>query len=454
MVTHRSCFAFPGMRETPQNRRSSRRTNEGNHAIVAWGTPFPMDSQTLVQITVSLGLGLLLGLQRQRTHATIGGIRTFPFIALMGTVCGRLAGIHGGWVLAAGFLALAALLVTANLLRMRAGEIDPGMTTEVAALLLFGTGALIAGGDMALAAVLGGLMVMLLHLKKPMHDFAAAVGDEDMRSIMLFVVISLIILPVLPNRFFGPYLAWNPFSIWLMVVLIVGISLSGYVAWKFLGHRGGAVLGGILGGMVSSTATTVSFASRTAAEASLAPLGAFVIATASCVSMLRVIVEIAVTAPGHLLPLAAPVAALLAVSIAAALGLYRISRRATVSLPEQRNPAELKAAIVFGVLYALVLVAVAAAREHFGSAGLYTVAAISGLTDVDAITLTTSQLAHRGQLEPSTASRTILIAVMANLAAKFAMVALAGSLPLTKRMTPVFGVVLLAGFAVLYWWPH
>ncbi|MFN5960947.1 MAG: MgtC/SapB family protein [Verrucomicrobiota bacterium] len=412
-----------------------------------------MDTQTLLQITVSLGLGLLLGLQRQRTHATIGGIRTFPFIALMGTVCGRLAAFHGGWVLAAGFLSLAALLVTANLLRMRAGEIDPGMTTEVAALLLFGTGALLAAGDMALAAVLGGLMVMLLHLKKPMHDFAAAVGDEDMRAIMLFVVISLIILPVLPNRFFGPYLAWNPFSIWLMVVLIVGISLGGYVAWKFLGERSGAVLGGILGGMVSSTATTVSFARRTAAEASLAPLGAFVITTASCVSMLRVIVEIAVTAPALLLPLAAPVAALLAVSIAAAFVLYQISRRQTVTLPPQKNPAELKAAIVFGGLYALVLVAVAAAREQFGSAGLYTVAAISGLTDVDAITLTTSQLAHRGQLDTAAASRTIVIAIIANLTAKFLMVAIAGSAPLTKRMAPAFGITLLAGAAVLRSWP-
>jgi uncharacterized membrane protein (DUF4010 family) len=413
-----------------------------------------MDPQTLVPFTVSLALGLLLGLQRQRTHATIGGIRTFPFIALMGTVCGRLAVIHGGWVLAAGFLSLAALLVTANLLRMRVGEIDPGLTTEVAALLLFGIGALLAAGDMALAAMLGGLMVMLLHLKKPMHDFAAAVGDEDMRSIMLFVVISLIILPVLPDRYFGPYLAWNPFSIWLMVVLIVGISLSGYVAWKFLGHRSGAVLAGMLGGMVSSTATTVSFARRTAADPSLAPLGAFVITTASCVSMLRVIVEIAATAPGHLVPLAAPVATLFAVSAAAALLLYRMSRREAVSLPEQKNPAGLKAAMVFGGLYALVLVAVAAAREQFGSAGLYTVAAISGLTDVDAITLTTSQLAQRGQLEAATASRTIVIAVMANVAAKFVMVAIAGSWPLTKRMAPAFGLALLAGAFVICWWPR
>lgn len=157
----------------------------------------------------------------------------------------KLAAVYGGWILGAGFVSLTAVLVFASFLRMRPGNTDAGITTEVAALLLFAAGALLAAGDMALGALIGGLMVVLLHLKKPMHDFAAAVGDHDMRSIMFFVLISLITLPVLPDALYGPYQVWNPFNIWLMGVLIVATSLSGYAAWKVFGRRAGSVLGGM-----------------------------------------------------------------------------------------------------------------------------------------------------------------------------------------------------------------
>lgn len=412
-----------------------------------------MDTRTLQQITVSLALGLLLGLQRQRTESSIGGIRTFPFIALFGTVCAKLAAVYGGWILGAGLLSLTAVLIFANVLKMRAGNTDAGITTEAAALLLFGAGALLATGEMALGAVLGGLMVMLLHLKKPMHDFAAAVGDRDMRSIMFFVLITLIILPVLPDALYGPYQVWNPFNIWLMVVLIVAISLSGYVAWKVFGARAGAVLGGMIGGLISSTATTVSFARRTATEPVLAPLGAFIIMTASCVSILRIILEIAAAAPGKILPLGLPVGILLSVSAATAFILFRISSRQSTAMPEQKNPAELKPALVFGALYALVLLAVAAARDHFGTAGLYTVAGISGLTDVDAITLSTSRLAQQGALEAASAWRAIVIAVMANFLFKFLIVAAIGSRALAVRVSVAFGIPVVSAGLLLWLWP-
>lgn len=412
-----------------------------------------MDTQTLQQITVSLALGLLLGLQRQRTDASIGGIRTFPFIALMGTVCAKLAAIYGGWILGAALLALAGLLVFANYVKLQAGKNDPGVTSEIAALLMFADGALIASNQMAAGAVLGGIMVMLLHLKKPMHDFAAAVGDRDMRSMMFFVLISLIILPVLPNERYGPYLVWNPFSIWLMVVLIVAISLSGYVAWKVLGSRAGSVLGGIIGGLISSTATTVSFARRTVADVGLAPMGAFVIMTASCVSLLRIVLEIAAAGPGVFAAVAPPVGVLLAVSSLIALVLYRISSRGETAMPEQKNPAELKPALIFGALYALVLLAVAVARDHFGETGLYAVAALSGLTDVDAITLSSAQLAQRGVLDPSAAWRTILIAAMANFFFKFLTVAFLGSRALTRRVALAFGAALATGGCLFWLWP-
>lgn len=412
-----------------------------------------MDTQTLLQITVSLALGLLLGLQRERTDASIGGIRTFPFIALLGTVSAKIAEVYGGWIIGAGLLSLAAVVVFANILKMKAGNTDPGTTTEMAALLLYAVGVLIATDNMVAGVVIGGLMLLLLHLKKPMHDFAAAVGEHDMRAIAEFVLISLIILPVLPNAPHGPYGVWNPFSIWLMVVLIVAISLTGYVAYKLFGSRGGTLLGGVIGGLISSTATTVSFARRTAADTALAPLGAFVIMTASCISLVRVLVEVAAAARGMLAMIAPPLAIMLGACVLIAGVLYRISHRQRAEMPVQKNPAELKAAFVFGALYAVVLLAVATARDHFGSAGLYVVAGFSGLTDVDAITLSSAQLAEAGAIESSTAWRSIIIAIMANFVFKFATVAALGSRLLTARLAAAFMAAIVCGGALLWLWP-
>jgi uncharacterized membrane protein (DUF4010 family) len=260
-------------------------------------------------------------------------------------------------------------------------------------------------------------------------------------------------LPVLPNRDFGPYSVWNPFKLWLMVVLIVGISLGGYIAYKLFGARAGALLGGVIGGMVSSTATTVSYARRTGSEETLASLGAFVIMTASCVSVVRVLVEIAAVAPLHFGEIAWPLVAMLAACVAIALVLYFPSRKQATKMPEQKNPAELRPALIFGTLYAVVLLAVAVAKQHFGSAGLYVVAIISGLTDLDAITLSTAQLANSKKVEPTVAWHVILIAVLSNLVFKFGIVAALGPARLTKRVGMAFGAALIAGLGILLLWP-
>lgn len=412
-----------------------------------------MDWTLLQQLAVSFGLGLLLGLERERREASIAGIRTFPFISLFGTVCAQIAQVHGGWIVAAGLLALAANVIFANYVRMKAGDADPGMTTEIAVLLLYALGVVIVTGSMMAAVVVGGVMMMLLHFKQPMHQFAAAVGEHDMRAIMQFVLISLIILPVLPHENMGPYGVWNPFKLWLMVVLIVGISLSGYVAYKIFGARSGTVLGGMIGGLISSTATTVSFARRAAGQSALAPLAAFVIMVASCISLVRVLVEIAAVAPGVFSRMAPPLAVLLAVSVAIAGGLYVLTRKTRARMPEQKNPAELKAALIFGALYALVILAVAAATEYFGSAGLYVVAAVSGLTDMDAITLSVAQLAGAGSLDTDTAWRAVLLAALANFVFKFGIVASLANGVLTRRVGAAFAVALACGGLIFWLWP-
>lgn len=412
-----------------------------------------MDANPFVQLGISMLLGLLVGLQRQRTEASVGGIRTFPLIAAFGTLCGLLAIEHGGWVIAAGLIALAALLVVSNFMLAKGGDIDAGQTTEVAALLLYGIGAYVVFGALAVAVALGGAIAVLLHYKDMLHAFAARIGERDVTAIMQFVLITLVILPVLPNQAYGPYAVLNPFQVWLMVVLIVGISLIGYVAYKFFGARDGAVLGGVIGGLVSSTATTVSFARRTAAAPASAGLAALVIMIASGSVFARVIAEVGVVAPGHFRQIVPPLAAMLVVSIVIAIFLYFHTRDHHATMPEHGNPADLRTAMIFGGMYALIVFLVAATKAEFGEQGLYVVAVLSGLTDMDAITLSTSQLVNQGRLETGTAWRMILVASLANLGFKGALVAMLGNRELFRDIAVAFGAAIAAGSVLLWLWP-
>lgn len=412
-----------------------------------------MAANPLVQLGISLLLGLLVGLQRQRTESSIGGIRTFPLIATFGTLCGLLAVEYGGGIIAAGLVALAALLVVSNLMLAKGGDTNAGQTSEVSALLLYGIGAYLVFGEMEVAVVLGGAIAVLLHYKDLLHTFASRFGERDVTAFMQFVLISLVILPILPNEAYGPYAVLNPFQIWLMVVLIVGISLIGYVAYKLFGAREGAVLGGLIGGLVSSTATTVSFARRTATRPGVAGLAALVVMIASGIVYVRVLAEVAVVAPAHFGRIAPPLAAMLVLAAGIAVFLYFHTRDHRAAMAEQGNPADLGTALIFGSLYAVVVFAVAWTSAEFGERGLYLVALVSGLTDVDAITLSTSQLASQERLDTHTAWRMILLASLANLVFKGGLVAVLGSRELFRLVAGVFGVMIAAGGALFWFWP-
>jgi uncharacterized membrane protein (DUF4010 family) len=406
----------------------------------------------IVQLGVALALGLLVGMQRERTDRTVAGVRTFPLITMFGTICARLSTEYGGWIVAAGLVSLAALIVTANVAKLKAGEVDPGVTTEVAIVLLYAVGALTVL-DLSATVIIGALVALLLHHKAGMHRIVGAIGERDIRAIMQFVLISMVILPVLPNRTFGPYDVLNPFKIWLMVVLIVGISLSGYVAFKLMGGRAGALIGGVLGGVVSSTATTASYARLSRAGREETPLFAAVIVVASTVVYARVLILIAAVAAPAFSGLALPLAIMLGVMLVLAAAVYFLTRDRSMKPPEPENPAELKPALFFGLLYAAVLVVVRVAREYFGSTGLYAVAVVSGLTDMDAITLSTSQLVAGGQLEAGIGWRAILVASLSNMVFKTAMVAVLGTRSLFAWVGALFVVALAAGGAILWFWP-
>jgi uncharacterized membrane protein (DUF4010 family) len=398
---------------------------------------------------IALGLGLLVGLQRERAESRLAGLRTFPLITVFGTLAGFLAIPLGSWPLAAGCLAVLGLAVVGNLHKLQLGDVGGGLTTEIAMLLMYFVGAFLALGPWEVGVAVGVGTAALLQFKPELHGVAARLGDEDLRGIMQFALITFVILPILPNRTYGPFDVLNPFQIWLMVVLIVGISTVGFVSYRFFGRNAGLLLGGILGGAVSSTATTVSYARRTATEPSLAGQAAVVIAIASCVVCVRVLIEIAVTAPSFFPQAAIPVLAMLLLTAIPVAMQWR-SLTAEGSAPaKQKNPAELRTAIAFAGLYAGVLWVMAAAKEYLGHASLYTVAALSGLTDLDAITLSTSRLVADGRVDPVQGWRLVLLANVSNLAFKASMATLLGGRLLGWRLVLMFAPVLVGGFLMV-----
>jgi len=263
---------------------------------------------------------------------------------------------------------------------------------------------------------------VILYFKLQMHEFFHRLSQRDIYAVFQFGLIAFIILPVLPDRGFGPYEALNPYNVWLMVVLISALNLCGYVTIKLVGHRWGGPVLGILGGLVSSTATTLTFSRHARDNSDSSMLGAVVVSLASTVVLARIAFLVGIVHLDLLLELAVPLTAMFLAGLIPAVIMCRLTARQEAPVPETSNPAALKPAIIFGIIYAIVLLTVSAGKMFFGNKGVYIVSFISGLTDVDAITLSNSRLAVTGSFGIAQAAVSILIAYVANLAFKLAMV--------------------------------
>lgn len=407
-------------------------------------------------LAISLGVGLLVGMQRERKTSQIAGIRTFPLITLLGSLSAVLADQFNSWVLVAGFLSVSIMLLVGNLAQLRRGEASPGLTTEMAALVMFGVGAALVEGYTGQAIAVSGVVAVLLHWKAGLQAFVGNISESDFRAIIQLVLIGLVILPVLPNRTYGWFNVLNPYKIWLMVVLISGISLIAYVAYKLLEARVGAIVGGVLGGVISSTSTTISYSRQTKAYPDATPMATLVILIASTIVFGRVLLEIGVVAPAFLPIAAAPLGITMGLMSVLCVFCFLAVKQHDhhIDSPTHSNPVQLKAAVIFGALYAVVLLGVAAAKAHFGAGGMYMVAALSGLTDMDAITLSTAELVKTGRVAPDTGWRVILLAALSNLVFKATAVALLGSRRLLVSVSMLFFVVLVGGGLLLAFWPY
>lgn len=406
---------------------------------------------------IALLIGFLVGLQREFDHdisekpdeKQFAGVRTFSLIALTGCTAAFLSDLAGSsWIFIGVFMALVVMVGIAYLLVGQKGSI--GMTTEVAALLTALIGALAYWEQITLAVALGVIITALLSFKLELHGLAERLTRQDLLATLKFAIITAIILPVLPNIPIWdqpPFDVLVPYKIWLMVVLISGISFSGYILIKIVGSRRGISLTGLLGGLASSTAVTLSFAQRSRKNSALGKPFALAIMLAWSVMFARVMIEVAVVHAPLLSTLWLPITVAGLLGLGYSLYLYFSPRADDEEDVSVSNPFELGPAITFGLLYGFILLATNAAEQFLGNTGLYLSSIISGLADVDAITLTTAELSRNGSIDAATATRAIVLAVVSNTSVKGMIVLSTGSAALRRAILP--GFLLTLGSAIL-----
>ena len=401
---------------------------------------------------MSLCLGALIGLERQWEKETwhpgkhvLAGLRTFTFWSLLGTLCGYFTQIVHPFFFLAGFLAMAVWIAIFLFYKNRSSA-DPGYTTGAVGLLTYLIGGLVAYGQDKAALILTLTVVILLALKPYVHQVSRRFSKEDVRMALQFAAITGVILPLVPDEPWGPHGAFNPHSIWLMVVLVSGASFGGYVAVRLFGHKLGIALTGLIGGIASSTATTLAMSKESKAQPALTADCAMAVVLACTVMLWRVAALTAVVYSPILNQVAIP---FLMMSAPALVWCgWRILRDGKGNprdgAPEYRNPLGLRDSLKFAVFYALIVYLVKVGQVRYGETGIDTVSALSGLMDLDAISLSLTRMAGEGGIMDM-AVKGILIATVANTVVKAGVVAICGSSRLKLLVLPVLAVTAVVG---------
>lgn len=424
-------------------------------ALIQSTVPAALDTSLAVLFqkgAICLLVGALVGIERERAqedhHKLFAGIRTFPLIALLGFLAALLGNAVAPWLLgvfAAGFIAM---VIMSYFLEARLGF--HGATSEVAAIMVFVLGVLVFHEFYIVAIATSVVLTLFLSLKAPLQQLVSHVQAEDIYATLKFAIITAIVLPVLPDATIGPLDVLNPRQIWYMVVLIAGISFFGYVMVKVLGSKRGLTLTGITGGLVSSTAVTLSFSQKSKEAPELGKTFASAIVLACSIMFPRILVEIAVVNQS-LLAFIWPYLVILTISgVGASMLLLFGKHKDTNSEVDLKNPFELRSAIKFGLVFAVIIFVSKAAQIYLGSGGVFLAAGLAGLTDVDAITLSMANLS-KSAVSESTASIAILIAVVVNTVVKAGIAFTLGSVALRRYTLPGFGIVLLTGMVLIGW---
>jgi uncharacterized membrane protein (DUF4010 family) len=410
-----------------------------------------------VKIMLVLFLAFLLGLEREEHKATVaeyafGGVRTFPLIGLIGYATAFLAGDQFLPV-ALGLAVVAAFLLLSYWYKLQSSD-AAGVTSEISALTTYLVGALVARDQFWIATTLSVAGLLLLELKAALEGLTKRVAPGEILTFTKFLLLTAVILPVLPNQAFGP-ISINPFKTWLVVVAVSAVSYGSYVIQRLTKGQGGLVLAAVLGGAYSSTVTTLVLARRAAREARPHLLSGSTL-MASGMMYLRLVVLVALFNPRLLAMLGVPFAVLAALALGVGWLWSRVpdERAGAVTREfEPRNPLELGAALLFGVLFLAMLVATHLVVTYLGRAGLYSLAAIMGVTDVDPFIMGMTQAAG-GVTSVASAAAAIAVAASSNNVVK-GIYAYAVSDRKTGIMSLMLLVVLaVAGLAPLVWVWH
>jgi len=405
----------------------------------------------------ALAIGLFIGLERGwrerevREGGRVAGLRTFALIGLMGgalSLVGLQAGVSPAQLLAVGLASVAALFAVA----FRRAAADSGtvsITSGVAALVTFVLGALAAQGQEVIAVAAAVVVTLLLGMKEQLHGGLRRIQPAELNAVLQLAVLSAAILPFLPDEGLGPYQAINPFKVWLAVVLVAALALAGHVAVRLRGERQGLLWAGLLGGLASSTAATVTLARTARAQPSLAVPAASSIVAACGMMFLRMAAVVVLLQPDLALRLGSFLSLLGAGCFGAAWLLWpRQADAAGDAVPAEARLFGLPTALGFGLALSLVAVAVRAARESLGIAGLYGVAFVSGLADVDAMLISSVQMHGQGQLAVGPTAAAMLIAAFSNMVMKAAMAWAIGGRVVGRRVAAGYLFALAAGGAV------
>ena len=415
------------------------------------------DFELVQKFLIALLLGALVGMEREKHRrntqpGSFGGLRTFILVAQAGAVSAWLSlHLQSPWLFIMVVVIVGVVASVAFVMENRRLNEYGGLTSEISAITVCLLGGAVMYGYTELAVMLGILTSAILTFKQPLHGLVDKVGNDDLYAIMKLLIASFIVLPLLPNEPVDPWQALNLYRLWLLVVLISAMSLLGYVAVRWLGEAHGTVVTGITGGLASSTATTLSFArnSKTNAGDMAANTQATGILLAWLVMFIRVLITITIVFK-PLLPLLLIPFGAMAATTAALAGFYYWRGNSHVDRPEQsevtvKNPFSLIAAMKFGLLFATMLLLVKFAQIYTPSETLYLLAALAGLTDVDAITLSLADYARTATAGLTLAAGAITVAALSNTLVKCGMVMLLGSRPLAKKLILATILILISG---------
>lgn len=407
--------------------------------------------ELLTPIIVSACLGALIGLIRQwgdqheQEAKEFAGLRTHALWSVLGCVSGYAGGKQEPYVLIAAMVGVAAHLIFPVL--GRRDRQPPGSTSFAEALLTLLCGALVAWGETRAAVLIAALTMVVLGSKKPIHSWARELTTADIRGTLQFVAITGVILPLVPNRPLGPLDAFNPYSTWLMVVIISGLGFAGYVAIRVLGTRSGILLTGIFGGLASSTASTLAFSRRSRESPALSEHYALAVVAACTIMLPRVLLAVGIVNPELAVRLVTPFSIMAVPGLAFVTWVW-IRRRPAHrpgDTPALGNPLGLLTAMKFAALYALIAFLVRVFRAQGWTDGLLPLSFVSGLTDLDAIALSLAREGTDGHA--TTAALAVTVAAVANTLLKAGLAVALGSPGLRRRIAVVLGATAAAGTA-------